>query len=309
MLDTVTRKEKKNMNSQQIRIFLSVAECKNFSLAAEQLYLSQSVVSYHVRALEKEIGFTLFDRNTHGVTLTPAGAAFYKSMTVIMTQYEDALDKARKIADKGQDRLNICFGTPTSPTMMGQIVNRIYSILSLEEIGLSKRGYDDVLQPLLSGSADILLTYPPFFREDLGLQRKDFCMTWTSCMMSPHHPLAGLTQLTLSDLKGQTLIFPDSRNAHIEHRDLYQRICQNGENGPKIESTPKTFDQAQGFALAGRGVMPVRTMDQEYHSNIDGLVSIPLTDVEPVPLIAVWREDNFCALTKKLIDSIPDILS
>lgn len=295
------------MNSQQIKIFLSIAACKNFSLAAEQLYLSQSVVSYHVRVLEKEIGFSLFDRNTHGVELTPAGMTFYKSMTSIMTQYKDALDKARKVAAGSQNKLSICFGTPTSPTMIGQIVNQIYSILSLEEIELSKQRYEDVLQPLLSGSADILFTYPPFFRENLGLQRKNFCMTWTSCMMCPQHPLANCTELSFSDLKDQTLILADSRNAHIEQKNIYRRIHQDMKNSPKLESTPKTFDQAQGFAIAGRGIMLVQTMDHTYHPNIDGLVSIPLTDVDPMPLIAVWREDNFCALGRKLINSIPNI--
>lgn len=295
------------MNSQQIKCFLSVAACKNFSLAAEQLYVSQSVVSYHVRSLEKETGFALFERNTHGVELTPAGAAFYKSVSMLKIQYEDALDRARKIAAGSHNRLNICFGTPTSPTMMGQIVNRIYSILSLEEIGLSKRGYDDVLQPLLSGTADLLLTYPPFFRENLGLQQKGFCMTWASCMMHPSHPLASRPELTFADLTGQTLIFVDSKNAHIEHRDIYQRIRQCGKNGPKLETTPKSFDQAQGFAIAGRGIMLVRTTDQSYHPNIDGLVSIPLADANPMPLIAVWRQNDLCPLGKRLIDNIPHI--
>lgn len=295
------------MNSQQVKSFLSVAACKNFSLAAGQLYLSQSVVSYHVHVLEKELGFSLFDRNTHGVELTAAGMTFYKSMLSIETQYQDAVDKARKVAAGGHTNFNVCFGTPTSPTMIGQIVNRIYSILSLEEIGLSKRGYDDVLQPLLSGSADILFTYPPFFRQNLGLRQKEFCMTWISCMMCPQHPLAARTELTFSDLKNQTLILVDSKNAHIEHKTIYHRIRQEGENAPKLESTPKSFDQAQGFAIAGRGIMLVRTMDRARHPNIDGLVSIPLTDMEPMPLIAVWREDDLCALGRKLIDSIPNL--
>lgn len=292
------------MNSQQIKIFLCLAACKNFSLAAGQLYLSQSVVSYHVRTLEKEVGFSLFDRNTHGVELTPAGMAFYKSMTSIAAQYRDALDKARKIAAGVQNKLTICFGTPTSPTMIGQIMNQICSVLPLEDIELSKQSSEDVLQPVLSGSADILFTYPPFFRKNLGLQRVDFCMTWVSCMMCPQHPLAGRSELSFSELKGQTLIIVDSRNAHIEHKEIYHRIRRDRKNGPQLESTPKTFEQAQGFAITGRGIMLVRTMDCKCHSNIDGLVSIPLIDVKPMPLIAVWREENFCALGRKLIKNI-----
>lgn len=294
------------MNSQQIKIFLCLAACKNFSLAAEQLYLSQSVVSYHVRTLEKEIGFSLFDRNTHGVELTPAGESFYKSMANIKIQYRDALDNARKIASGAQNKLKICFGTPTSPTMIGQIMNQICSILPLEDIELCKQSYDDVLQPVLSGSTDILFTYPPFFRKNSGLQRVDFCMTWVSCMMCQQHPLANHPKLYFSDLKGQTLILVDSKNAHIEHEGIYRRILQEGENGPKLESAPKTFEQAQGFAITGRGIMLVRTMDCEYHSNIDGLVSIPLMDVNPMPLIAVWQKENFCALGSKLIAAFRD---
>jgi len=296
----------KKLNSQQIKIFLCLAACKNFSVAAEQLYLSQSVVSYHVRKLEKEIGFSLFDRNTHGVELTPAGLSFYKSMSHIAMQYQDALDKAKKIASGSQNKLNICFGTPTSPTMIGQIMNQICSILPLDEIELSKQSYENVLQPVLSGVADILFTYPPFFRKNLGLQQIDFCKTWVSCMMCPQHPLANRPKMSFADLEGQTLILVDSKNAHIEHKEIYRRIRQNGKNGPKLETTPKTFEQAQGFAISGRGIMLVRTMDCEYHPNIDGLVSIPLTDVKPMPLIAVWREENLCALGRKLIKGIKE---
>lgn len=294
------------MNHQQIRIFLCLAACKNFSFAAEQLYVSQSVVSYHIRMLEKEVGFSLFDRNTHGVELTPAGAAFYKSMTRIAAQYKDALAGARSIAAGSQKKLTICFGTPSSPTMIGQIMNWIYSVVPFEEIELSKQSYEDVLRPLLFGTADILFTYPLFYRDNLGLQQIDFCMTWASCMMCPQHPLANHRKLSFSDLKGQTLILVDSKNAHIEHKEIYHRMHQDEKNAPILESTPKTFEQAQGFAIAGRGIMLVRTLDDKYHSNMDGLVSIPLMDVPPMPLLALWRKDHLRVQGKKLIKAIKE---
>ncbi len=286
-------------------MFFNVATYKNFSTAAQQLYLSQSVVSYHIHTLEKEIGFLLFDRNTHGVTLTLAGASFYKSMIALNLQYEEAIIKAKKIANNNQDILYVCFATPTSPTMIGQIVNKIYSILSNKKIELSKRSYEDVLQPLLSKTADILFTYPAFFREGIGLQYKNVCMTWMSCMMCKQHPLATKEKLTINDLKNETIIFVDSKNARTEYEDIYLLIQQNKKNSPKVELTPKSFDQAQGFAIAGRGILLVRTIDCLYHSNIDGLVSIPLIDIAPIPLIAVWRQNDLCELGKKLIDNTP----
>lgn len=292
------------MKSQQVKCFLSVATYKNFSLAAKQLYLSQSVVSYHIHSLEKEVGFALFQRDTHTVELTPSGTILHQSLLLITKQYQEALKEAKALSQEKKNKLHICFGTPTSPTMMGQIVNQICQILSIEDIGLSKRFDDDVLQPLLSHSTDILFTYPPFFKEHLGLQKKVLCMTWTACMVHPLHPLASHHQLTLSDLNHQTLIFVNSHNAHIEHQDIYQYIHHNTHNQIQLETTPQTFDQAVGFAIANRGIMLVRTLDHEYHPNIDGLVCIPLVDINPMPLIAVWRQDDLCTLGKKLIKNI-----
>lgn len=93
--------------------------------------------------------------------------------------------------------------------------------------------------------------------------------------------------------------------SRTEHRDIYRRIRQDPENRPHLESAPRSFDQAQGFAIAGRGIMLVRTMDCARHPNIDGLVSIPLLDVEPMPLIAVWRGNDLCPLGRKLVERIP----
>jgi len=301
MID-VQIEEAAKLNTQQIKIFLCLGACKNFSLTAEQ---PQSVVSYHVRMLEKEVGFPLFDRNTHGVEFTPAGAMFYKSMSSLAVRYREALDQARKTAAGIHNKLRICFGTPTSPTMIGQIMDRVCDILPLEKIELKKQLHEDVLQPVLSGTTDILFTYPPFFRKNLGLQKANFCMTWLSCMMCPQHPLSNRSELSFSDLRGQALIIVDSKNAHIEHKEIYRSIRRDRGDGPRLESRPKTFEQAQGFAITGRGIMLVRTMDRKYHSNIDGLVSIPLTDARPIPLIAVWRGGDFCALGRKLISKLP----
>lgn len=85
------------MTSQQIKCFLSVAASNSFTTAADQLFLSQSVISYHVKALEKELDFKLFERDTHGVWLTPSGESFYKSMLVMSEEYASAVERARQL--------------------------------------------------------------------------------------------------------------------------------------------------------------------------------------------------------------------
>ncbi len=59
-----------------LRGFEAVARRGSFTLAAEELFLTQSALSRQVKALEEALGVPLFERRHRAVTLTPAGAAF-----------------------------------------------------------------------------------------------------------------------------------------------------------------------------------------------------------------------------------------
>lgn len=277
------------MTTQQMKCFMAVASCGSFTAAAEQLFLSQSAVSYHIRSLEKEYDFALFERDSHGVKLSPAGESFYKSMLVISEEYMAAIDRAHQLQKRDDNQIRLCFACPTSSMMMGKILSRITSVVQNADITLINRSHYDTLQPLLTGEADILLTYPGFLREGLDLNRKEIAHTWTTCLMSASHPLARRRTLTLSDLTEHTVILPELQNARIEFEEIYRWAQKNKAGSLRIDSSPRTIDQAQGLVVAGRGVMFVHTLESEYQRNIDGLVGIPMTDIEPIPLIAVWN--------------------
>ncbi|MGW1376500.1 LysR family transcriptional regulator [Streptomyces sp. NPDC002446] len=58
-----------------LRYFVAVAEELNFSQAARKLHMAASPLSQRIKDLERELGQPLFERTTHHVALTPAGAA------------------------------------------------------------------------------------------------------------------------------------------------------------------------------------------------------------------------------------------
>ena len=64
------------MQINQINTFLAVAELGSFSLAAEQLHITQPAVSKRIRQLEISINTELFDRISKRSILTPNGKAF-----------------------------------------------------------------------------------------------------------------------------------------------------------------------------------------------------------------------------------------
>jgi len=50
------------LNFQHLRTFLASARVENFSIVGEQVGLSQSAVSRHIRAMEDSLGMRLFER-------------------------------------------------------------------------------------------------------------------------------------------------------------------------------------------------------------------------------------------------------
>lgn len=64
------------MTFEQLKSFLAVVKHNHFTLASQELFISQSSISKHIKALEKEIGIELFKREHRTIVLTPAGEEF-----------------------------------------------------------------------------------------------------------------------------------------------------------------------------------------------------------------------------------------
>src|SRR3954468_10492700 len=71
-----------------LRGFEAAGRRLSFTLAAEELFLTQSALSRQVKALEEALGVALFERRHRALALTPSGTAFHRTVT----------DKLREIA-------------------------------------------------------------------------------------------------------------------------------------------------------------------------------------------------------------------
>ncbi len=95
------------MDIRQLEYFVAVAECSSFSKAAEQQFITQTTISYHISLLEKELGFTLLKRDNKRVELTPAGIEFLDRTKEILNDLRKAEEAARHVYSSNQDVLRI----------------------------------------------------------------------------------------------------------------------------------------------------------------------------------------------------------
>jgi DNA-binding transcriptional LysR family regulator len=87
------------MDIGQLEVFLSVAQEKSFSRAAEALHRTQPAVSQAVRRLETELGEPLFDRSSKDGTLTAAGKVLFDFAQQMMNSAAARHSAIRELRD------------------------------------------------------------------------------------------------------------------------------------------------------------------------------------------------------------------
>lgn len=81
------------MNTEELKTFIFLSKVKNFTLAAEQLYIAQSTVTNRISELEKEVGKRLFSRGSKTVTLTEEGEIFLRYAERILELQEASVQE------------------------------------------------------------------------------------------------------------------------------------------------------------------------------------------------------------------------
>lgn len=112
------------MKIQVYRSFLTVAQCKSFTQAAEFLNFTQPTISNHIAALEETYGVALFVREGKNVYLTAAGQAFVPEAQKILQEYEESIKFMSAFKEQSM-HLRIAVSTQVINSYLLDILRRI----------------------------------------------------------------------------------------------------------------------------------------------------------------------------------------
>lgn len=90
------------MTLDQIQVLQSILETGSFRAASQKLNRAQSAVSYAIRSLEEELGFSLFDRSAYRPRLTKEGTGFFKKAEELLGDYQ-SLQKTVQFLKRGHE--------------------------------------------------------------------------------------------------------------------------------------------------------------------------------------------------------------
>ena len=77
------------MDTDALKAFVTIAKCGSFSLAAQQLFLTQPAISKRIRKLEEQLNHRLFDRMGRELQLTEAGRALMPRAEAILRELDE----------------------------------------------------------------------------------------------------------------------------------------------------------------------------------------------------------------------------
>jgi DNA-binding transcriptional LysR family regulator len=192
------------MDLRQMEVVVAVAEEGGFTAAARRLHVVQSAVSGTVRALEKELGIQLFDRTTHRVILTAAGAEFVPAARAALR----AAEHARATADAARGELR---GQVTVGTMQGVWVGLHRALAALRArhprvtVRLRQAAVADIRQSLRDGSVDLAVVALDR-QQQRGLVTRPLVREEMLLAASPARAFAKDDQVTCAEVAGMPFV-------------------------------------------------------------------------------------------------------
>ena len=85
------------MTFQQLQYLLAIHDAGSVSMAAKELFISQSSLSIALASLESELGCRIFIRSTHGLSLTPEGKQVIGHARRICESHRQLTDSVKPI--------------------------------------------------------------------------------------------------------------------------------------------------------------------------------------------------------------------
>ena len=193
------------MELQQLRYVIAVAEEASFTRAAARCFVVQSALSHQVKALEKELGVTLFARTSRRVELTAAGEAFLPAARVSVEAAERAAADAAA-ADglvRGVLRIGVI---PTATAVDVPAALKRFRVAHPEaRIALQVAASDELETAIAGGDLDVGLLGLPAAREPRGVAWRLLTSDRHVAVVGREHRLADLPEVRLGDLAEEVL--------------------------------------------------------------------------------------------------------
>lgn len=225
------------IHSPFLKYFDEVRKCGSIRKAARKLHVASSAVNRQMLKVEAELGIQLLTRSPSGIRLTAAGELLARHIDRTLADAQRTLaeisllrqDTSRRITIAGQESVIARFLPPALVALHADYPDVSTSFKAASGAELSEL--------LSTGAVDIALAFDP--EENTGIRQIASRQLPVGAIMTPGHPLAARTEVTLSECAQYPVLLPD-RSWPL--RALLDREIAKAHVDPKIITSSNSVE-------------------------------------------------------------------
>lgn len=285
-----------DMTLNQMECFVEAARCLNFTRAADQLYMSQQTMSRQIKALEKELGFEVFERKNVGVRLTEAGSILYHAWEKLLDEYRGSVDKAKDAYYGGVTQIRV------GVSDLGAYIDNVSrALLYFNEeypeldVSFNVEPFPNMQERIMHNQLDLIITYgaellraPELNKIPVSNTRYD-----VGIIISKKHPLSRKTELGIEDIRDEQIAVLGQELSNDHEERIRKWFTDN-----HVETAPhmrvyNSFRNLQIALATGKcvAVMFRRVMD----GMEDRLKFYPIKDPDyaGADIVVAWKKEKY----------------
>lgn len=211
------------MNIQQLKCFVEVSKTLNFTKASQNLFISQTAVSNHIKHLEKTLGFQLFIRNKKNVQLTQQGEIFLKSALKVLEANQECYQMIQYLHHENFGQLKIGYLKGIEHCIMIKNIQNFYQYNKHIDIQLYRDSRQEIEDLLKNYKVDCVFTARLNHNHISFEEQFDYLHIYSYpfvVAMSKNHVLSSYSSLNYFDIKNQTHVIMDTSHPDFISHDL-----------------------------------------------------------------------------------------
>lgn len=277
------------MHINRLEEFIVLADCLNYSKAANLLYLTQPVLSRHIHDLENSLGAQLFFRDTHKVALTPIGELAVHEIGAAMDAYHKAMRNIKLATDNLNGRLAVGFLGEAVRPFIAQFIEYLGKKTQLQVDYTSVTELDSLIRFVDTNALDLAFITHIEADRIQGLERK-WIMNDPLCIAVSHsHPLAALEEVSLKELSGKPMIVYD-RNTNPHTAIFHEKLLQRSGTEMNVVRRVRNVESGLFYANLGLGYFII---PKHLTYMAQDMAVIPISGEDAcISLHLIWKKSN-----------------
>ncbi len=259
------------MEFAQLEAFITIAQERSFSRAAEQMARTQPAISIAIKKLEEEIGVPLLDRSHKSIELTDAGEVMFEYAQKIINLRSEAINAVNELRQLHHGKVTVGANESTSLYFLPRVILAYRQQHPQIKVEVYRTFSEQLPRLVKEHQLDFaILAYDP---QDSQLESFPVLNDELVLIMNPTHRLAKKSKVTVHELGQESFL---AHNVKSPARDRVIQFFRDHETPLNISIELATIETIKRFTEMNMGLAIVPRMCVEEEIQTKKLITVPI---------------------------------